>query len=414
MSDKGESESGTKPWNYHSVMLCYNSAHLPKEELKAHLEKLTFGYGDLEIMIAWEIGKKEEREHTHVYMRCSQYWRMQKINAPDGTKNYLWPFWFQWNDVWYKPHVDKVKKARMKNRCRDAIRIIQYLEKEDPEPLTTFDRAAYFETKTIVDAYEDGDVDRLGREVTSLTTLEAYHRLKDSIKTRVALAPIAPFRPCLTWDARAMSIVAKPANDPRTVNWFWSIQGNLGKSKLFLWLSRINPDDIVYLDLAISKDFCALMLEAVSRGFTGRMIIVDMTRAESNFMATHGSSIYSICENMKKGIFQNTKFKCTRIQLQVENPHIVVVANVRPDVAQLSEDRWNIVNIQDPANQRPARPDWIEQFSNCSYFKHDRPSTQNMKASMLLEPRWVCDPLVPADDIPSIDGASESSPRVED
>lgn len=393
-----------KPWNYHSAFLTYNSAHLPKEALKAHLERLTLGRGDLEIMIAHEIGKEEQREHTHVYMRCSGYWRMQSANAPNGTRNYFWPFWFQQDGTWYKPNVQRPRKNAHKNRCRDAKRIIQYLEKEDPAPLTTFDRAAYFETLTVAGAYEMGDLGRLEREVTSLSALESFLRLREGISARRPLEPIPPFRNFLNWDALAISLVARPANDPRTVHWFWSQQGNLGKSKLFNWLNRINPFDILYLDLAVSKDFCALVLAGVQVGFTGRMIVIDMTRSESEWMAAHGSSIYSIVENMKKGVFQNTKFKCVRIQLGVEHPHIVVVANVAPDTRQLSGDRWNIVHLESEHNQRPLRPGWVEQFVNCSYFRTtDCPSVANMRSSVQMAPRWLSDPRVPTDDVPSIE-----------
>jgi len=377
--------------------------------LAAHLKELCIEFGDVEIMISHEVGKETHREHTHAYMRCSAYFRMQGAVAPDGSRNYFWPFWFQHGGVWYKPDVRRPKKNQRKNRDRDAIRIIQYLEKEDEAPYTTFDRAAYFEQTTIVDAFESGDTARLEREVNGLQGLEALLRIKDMMSTRVQYTERPLFRHLKVWDAKAISIVARPANDPRTANWFYGPAGNQGKSMLCCWMNKVNPLDILYLDFAVGKDFCALVLAAVGYGFTGRMIIIDMTRSESEYMAQHGSCIYSIIENMKKGVFQNTKYQCKRVSLQVEHPHILVMSNVAPDLRQLSADRWNVVPIETPENQAEMPSDWLQQFVGCRYFQSDCPSVQAMKASLLLEPRWSIDPRVPTDDVPPIGGSASAA-----
>lgn len=68
-----------------------------------------------------------------------------------------------------------------------------------------------------------------------------------------------------------------------------------------------------------------------------KIIVFDIERSRENFVS------YGGIEEVKNGLFFSPKYEggmCI-----YNSPHIFVFANFPPDETQLSEDRWNIINI---------------------------------------------------------------------
>lgn len=118
--------------------------------------------------------------------------------------------------------------------------------------------------------------------------------------------------------------------DDRKVYWFWSSQGNMGKSAFSKYLvAKCNAvpaisgkySDIVNLIFKQDMDKC-------------RCIVFDIPRNNGNSVS------YSAIESIKNGMIVNTKFE-TGYKL-FNPPHIIVFSNMPPEEEKLSSDRWII------------------------------------------------------------------------
>lgn len=116
----------------------------------------------------------------------------------------------------------------------------------------------------------------------------------------------------------------------RQIIWVVDIAGNHGKSFLSTYL------DIVYgfliLDGLISPRDLGFMLKHDIRGFC-----FDVSRSESS------SFHYGVLEAVKNGYLISGKY--TGIIHRFDPRPVVVLANCRPDMTQLTRDRWNIVTL---------------------------------------------------------------------
>lgn len=144
--------------------------------------------------------------------------------------------------------------------------------------------------------------------------------------------PILGFTPRKTWQSDLISLVGS-VSDNRSVHWYWSHSGGVGKSTLASYLvERCNAHcvdggkfgDIYYSYL--QSDFPPVF-------------IVDWPRNKE--IATFP---YTVLESLKNGRFLNTKYEAQMCRFNP--PHVIIFANEKPDMAALSADRWNIVFIE--------------------------------------------------------------------
>ena len=130
-----------------------------------------------------------------------------------------------------------------------------------------------------------------------------------------------------------LALRAEP--DDRTMYWVHDAVGNKGKTKFAKFLAF--KEAAVLLGYAQSAD----VLNLVSK-LPGRKIYVwNLTRAKPAQLSE--LDLYSAMESIKDGAFINTKYE-TR-QVLMDPPHVVVFANHLPKTAQISADRWNIMQI---------------------------------------------------------------------
>lgn len=150
-------------------------------------------------------------------------------------------------------------------------------------------------------------------------------------KPKVELKILKQFQ-LFEWQNKLIEII-KSEPDDRTVHWYWSSEGNLGKSSFAKYLvATINAtpavsgkySDIINLIYKTNMDNC-------------RCIVFDIPR-------NHGNKVsYSAIESIKNGMIVNTKYE-TGSKL-FNSPHVIILANQPPDSEKLSADRWNIVCI---------------------------------------------------------------------
>lgn len=138
------------------------------------------------------------------------------------------------------------------------------------------------------------------------------------------------------WQKQIIDIVDTEPNN-RTVNWFWESNGNVGKSflakYLYLKYGAIIADgkkDNVFNQV---KNW----LDTHKQEEDIRLVLLDIPRYNI------GYENYGVLEKLKDGMMYSGKYEggvCAFLP-----PHVVVFANTPPNTEHFSEDRWNVVCI---------------------------------------------------------------------
>ncbi len=115
--------------------------------------------------------------------------------------------------------------------------------------------------------------------------------------------------------------------DARKITWIWDAVGNRGKS---YFARHYRPEKSYVIRGGKHAD--------IRYGYGGQnLVFFDWARSMENGFP------YQLLEQFKDGQFFVEKYESHMMRFNV--PHVVVLANFAPDIIQLSEDRWNIIEI---------------------------------------------------------------------
>lgn len=136
------------------------------------------------------------------------------------------------------------------------------------------------------------------------------------------------FEQLYKWQKNILNICSeKPSG--RTINWYWSEQGNLGKSSFCKYLV-INHNAFFAGDGKKGDIYHAFKADT-------KIILFDVPR----YYKDHFN--YGTLEGLCNGLIFSGKYDSS---MKIFNPvHIFVFCNFPPDTSSMSEDRWNIVNL---------------------------------------------------------------------
>lgn len=149
------------------------------------------------------------------------------------------------------------------------------------------------------------------------------------------------------WQKNIMNIIKSKPND-RDVIWIWSKNGNMGKSTFCKFL--VVNHKAIFLSKGKYSDIINIIhKENLSQK---RIVVVDLPRNNGNKIS------YDAIEAIKNGMICNTKFE-TGYKV-FDAPHVIVFANEYPEYDKLSEDRWNIINIDDDEDINDDEEDKID------------------------------------------------------
>ncbi len=152
--------------------------------------------------------------------------------------------------------------------------------------------------------------------------------------------PIRTIEPTLGWQKDILRILEEPADD-RTIHWYWG-DGNIGKTSFAKYLS-VHHGAIPCSGKG--SDMRNGICDYMEKHGRGPPIVVIPIPKSFN----HDYLSYEGIETVKDGYFYSGKYKGG---ICVYNPpHLVVLSNREPDVEELSQDRWHIVEI----TERPPR-----------------------------------------------------------
>lgn len=129
--------------------------------------------------------------------------------------------------------------------------------------------------------------------------------------------------------------------DPRKIKVFIDIKGGQGKTEMTRYL--IKKYD-AFLAQGKSPDILYAYQFKKSK-----IVIFDIPRS------TEHLSWHSV-ECIKNGLYMNTKYHSCMVVFDV--PHVILFINFMPDKRKLSEDRWDIIYLNEDED-----PEWIEKES---------------------------------------------------
>lgn len=139
------------------------------------------------------------------------------------------------------------------------------------------------------------------------------------------------------WQQNVLDIIESKANR-RTINWFWEAKGNVGKSFLCLYLDC--KYDVIICDGKKGDVFNQINVWRTT--YPNRkapsVIICDIPRSYKDCQISYGC-----LEKIKDGLIYSGKYEGGKIRMGPV--HIICFANHEPDLEELSEDRWNVVEI---------------------------------------------------------------------
>lgn len=138
------------------------------------------------------------------------------------------------------------------------------------------------------------------------------------------------------WQINILEMIDREP-DERSVHWYWSEEGGVGKTTLAKHICLHNKDAI-YVGGA-GKDILYAVSEYIKEndGRGPRIVMFDITRAAKD------KTSYDAIEKIKNGIFFSGKYEgCMCI---FDNPHVIVFANEAPQLTKLSEDRWHVQSV---------------------------------------------------------------------
>lgn len=127
-------------------------------------------------------------------------------------------------------------------------------------------------------------------------------------------------------------IETKPDN--RTINWYYDLKGNIGKTELAKHIC-LNYNALYVQGKASDVKFGVTNWIKEKKSID--VIIYGIPRSYENFVS------YDVLESIKDGIFFSTKYESEMIIFN--SPHIIVLCNFMPDESKLSSDRWKITNL---------------------------------------------------------------------
>lgn len=128
-----------------------------------------------------------------------------------------------------------------------------------------------------------------------------------------------------------LDIIEQKADD-RKIYWIYDNIGKSGKSYIAKYIQLTK--ETYYITGGKQND--------ILYGYDGQpIIIIDLARTYADNL----DHIYTIIENFKNGQYLSTKYETKQKLFKI--PHIIVMANFKPDTSKLSMDRWQIIDTDD-------------------------------------------------------------------
>ena len=155
---------------------------------------------------------------------------------------------------------------------------------------------------------------------------------KQFIKGLRIVRPLKSIKPEQFYDwQRKIVELTETEPDDRSIHWYWDDIGNIGKSALVRYL-------VIHKGaLLVSGKSADIKYQIANCKQPPDLIIYDIPRTAQSYIN------WTALEEIKNGIFCSSKYESKMVMMNP--PHIICFANFEPDISVMSEDRWNIVEL---------------------------------------------------------------------
>lgn len=131
-----------------------------------------------------------------------------------------------------------------------------------------------------------------------------------------------------------IDIIQKEPNN-RTINWIWSENGGVGKTSTAAYIEK-NYEGVCIVN-GKGADIKNSVITHINNENPLDILIVNVPRCNENHLS------YAAIEEIKDGLIYSGKYEGGFAN--IEHPHVIIISNFHPELNKLSEDRWNIINV---------------------------------------------------------------------
>lgn len=146
--------------------------------------------------------------------------------------------------------------------------------------------------------------------------------------------PLKLITPDKPWQIEILEIMDTDPDD-RTVHWYWSHAGKIGKSQFAKYC--VANKNCLFFEEGKKSDIMHLIFEAPEDRL--HTMIIDVPRDNGNNIS------YKAIESIKNGMIYSPKYEGG--YKLFNSPHIIIFANQPPQYERLSNDRWKVKNIDE-------------------------------------------------------------------
>lgn len=141
------------------------------------------------------------------------------------------------------------------------------------------------------------------------------------------------------WHFEIAALIKNPP-DPlfnRTINWYWSDKGNIGKTACAKYI--IDNSQAVEVSGGL-KDIAFIIKSFIEMNGEGPEVVLwDIPRS---YDADHFN--YTAVEKVLDGKLFSAKYESA--SLRFNSPHVIIFANIPPSYERCSDDRWNVEEVE--------------------------------------------------------------------
>lgn len=138
------------------------------------------------------------------------------------------------------------------------------------------------------------------------------------------------------WQEKILKILEKTP-DNRKIHWIWEETGNIGKSFLAKYIA-CNYEGVIICD-GKKENIFNQTNNMIENGIEPKIVLMDIPRT------LEGKIHFGTIEQLKNGMIYSGKYEGG--QCFFDDVHIIAFANFQPDLGEMSEDRWEITDLND-------------------------------------------------------------------